>query len=149
MRLLSSCPVSSIPIMCVSVCECAHECQRQGKTEQLPGSSCSVSSITIMCVSVCEYAHECHRQGTTEQFPGIWSSRQLWDLQHGCWEPYPGPFQEQQAILTTAPSPDPGGNFLWSSKESSCEVASTPMCLTNSLCFGDGILLCSPGWPVT
>lgn len=43
--------------------------------------------------------------------PWDWSHRQC-ELPHGCWEPNVGPLEEQPALLTAEPAPQPSTLFL-------------------------------------
>lgn len=55
--------------------------------------------FVLGCVQVCVGSLE-----TRHQIPQSWSYRVLWAVWRGCWEPYSGPEQQQQALLTAEPS---------------------------------------------
>lgn len=74
-------------------------------------------SFKIMCMGVCICTCVCSAHQGWKRVSDLLElyNRQLWTLQHGCWELNSGPLEKQNKLLTTEPSLQPPLPFqlLW------------------------------------
>lgn len=75
-----------------------HELPSEDKQE-----GCLTSSAVYMCTTWLLSAHRGEKRGLDPQ-TGV---RDSFTLMHGCWEPNPGPVQEQEVLLTMGLSLQP------------------------------------------